>query len=276
MVLLVGLIVLLAFTLFSLKKVTIDFRTSTTNITATNEEIIQVAEFDMGSSVLIHGKKDYKKKIENFDPYIKVINIETVFPSTFVVHLSERQEVYAVPFKYGHYICDEELRVLRISYTFSNSQENAILLTQEGIEVKNNIKEGEYIKNIKLSSVYSTLYGLNRPLGEQKALIESITISTEYDKIIKRNQKITTIKYYSGQTFKIINDSYGLKYKLKLMNDVYAQLYTYIGKTIKDGEQQIVLTQENLKDCTIIINNYYDYTSYTERDCYFDIKVKNI
>lgn len=229
----------------------------------------------MGKTVLIHSKKEYKKKIENFDPYLKVLNIETVFPSSFVVHLAERQEVYAIPFEYGHYICDEELRVLRISYTYSNTQENAILLTQEGKEITKRYIEGEYITDFHLPQIYENLYALNRPLGVQKALIESIRLSNEYDVVIKKSQNVTSLKFYAGQTFKIVNDGYGLKYKLKLVSDVYSQLYTYIGKTITDKDKnQIVLTEENLKDCTIIIKNYYDYTHYSEKDCYFDILVK--
>ena len=271
---LAGLIVLLAFTVFSLKKVTLDFRTSTSYITATHEEIIESAEFKMGKSVLIHSKREYKNKIESFDPYLKVINIETVFPSSFVVHLAERQEVYAIPFEYGHYICDEDLRVLRISYTYQNTDKNAILLNYEGVEIKNDYVESEYI-NLRKPSIYSAMYGLNRPLGEQKSLIENVTLSTEYDSVIKRNQTVTTLKYYSGQTFKIINDSFGLEYKTKLMNDVYAQLYTFIGKTITDqNKNQILLTEDNLKDCTVLISNYYDYTTYSEKDCYFNIIIK--
>lgn len=263
---------LLAFTVFSLKKVTLDFRTSTSYITATEEEIIESANFKMGNTVLIHNKKEYKKRIENFNPYIKVINIETVFPSSFVVHLSERQEVYAIKFENGYYICDEELRILRISYNYINSQENSILLSQEGVQLKNDLVEGEYIKSIRLPNIYSALYGQNRSLGDQQALIESVTLSTEFDNILKKNQNITTLKYYSGQLFKIINDSYGLEYKTKLMNEVYAQLFNFIGKTIVDEQKnEIILTEENLKDCTIIINNYYDYTTHGEEDCYFNI-----
>lgn len=228
----------------------------------------------MGRTTIIHGKKGYIKNLENFDPYIKVINIETKFPSSFVVHLRERQEVYAIEFDNGHYICDEELRVLRISDAYSPSQDNAILLNFEGIEIKGDLVAGEYI-DLTIPEIYSSLYSLNRPLGEQKAMIESITFSTEYDNIVKKDQHISTLKFYSGQTFKIINDSYGLSYKLKLMNDVYCQLYDFVGKTITDSDKnQILLTEENIKDCTIIINNYYNYTKYSEKDCYFDIIIK--
>ena len=268
---LIGLIVLLAFTLFALKDVSLDFRTSKQYITCTDEEIIESAGFKMGGSVLIHGKKEYKERIENFNPYLKVVNIETVFPSSFVVHLAERQEVYAISFDDGHYICDEELRVLRIAYDYQNTQESPILLAENGIDIEEGYKVGEYVK-MRSPAIYSVLYGLNRPLGEQKALIESVTFSVEYDSAIKQNQNITTLKYFSGQTFKIINDEFGFKYKVKMMNDVYSQLFSFIGKTIIVDEQEVLLTEDNLKNCIIIINNYYDNTKYTEKDCWFDIR----
>lgn len=230
----------------------------------------------MGGSVLIHGKNKYIKNLENYNPYIKVINIETVFPSSFVVHLAERQEVYAIEFEGGHYICDEELRVLRIDNNYTSSTGNAMLLAQEGVLVKDNYNEGDYIKNMRKPEIYSIMYGANRPLGEQQAMIESISLTTEYDSVVKKDQQITTLKYFSGQTFKIINDSYGLEYKVKLMNDVYAQLYNFIGKTITDrNKNEILLTEDNLKDCTVIINNYYNYKQYKESDCWFDIIINS-
>lgn len=272
---LVGLIILLALTVFSLKTVKLDFRTSTSYISQTDEEIIESARFKKGKTVLIHNKKEYIKRLEDFNPYIKVINIETVFPSTFVVHLAERQEVFAVAFDGGHYICDQELRVLKTEGSYISTSSNAILLSQEGVEVENNIKVGEYLTSMRSPSIYNALYENNRVLGDQKSLIESVELTTEFDNALKQHLNVTILKYFSGQTFKIINDEYGLKYKTKLMNEVYAQLFTFIGKTIVDEEQnQIVLTEDNLKDCEIVINNYYDNKTYKEKDCYFNIIIK--
>ena len=52
-------------------------------LTATDEEIIESGEFSYGSSVFFHGKKKYEERLESKYPYLKVINIETVFPSRF-------------------------------------------------------------------------------------------------------------------------------------------------------------------------------------------------
>lgn len=264
-----GLIVLLSFTVFSLKKVELDYRTSHFKISATDEQIIENANFAKGGSVFFHGKKEYIEKIENLDPYINVINIETVFPSKFVVHLAERQEVYALPFEGGHYICDEELRVLRVEQSFTNDPSNAIVLNLSAPLTGEALNEGEYISNQTIPPIYQALFENNRKLGEQTELIESITISSELTDSGKE-QKVATLKLFSGQVVRIVNYNKGLTSKIKLMLDVYSQLFNYIGKTLSTPEGDVVLTENHLKTCTIEINSY-KHPSYGKNDCYFNI-----
>lgn len=270
-VVIIGLLVLLSFTLFSLKDVTIDFRTSIEKISLTKEEIIEKGDFSYGSSVFFHGKNDYIENIEDSDPYIKVINIETVFPSKFVIHIAERQEIFAIDNSGEFLICDDDFKVLRKVDSFSSSQDNPILLS--GIQITNEVIEiGDFLNVENFVNIYSVLYGFNYPLGQQKSIIEQINFMTIYDDVIKQNQLAFEMKMFNGQTYLIKNCNYGLKAKLKLFTDVYAQIFTYIGKEINDGH---ILTEEDLKTCTIEIKNYYDYTSHGEDDCYFDIILKN-
>lgn len=346
------LLIILCFTAFSLKTVKIDFRTSLENITVSEKEILESGKFKKGGSVFFHGKNGYKKNLENFNPYIKVVNIETVFPSTFVVHLVERQEVFAIAFEGGHYICDEELRVLRICLNENNDNEtndnnssgnknnenttddeNAtenekatdngnvtvieieIKIENENIndsetkndnetndetleeneeaekrdeyintpqspilfepleEIKKEYQVGQYIVECQPSQIYNYLYENNRKLGEQKAMIESVKLTKDFDKESKKEGLTTTLKFFSGQTFKILNCDYGMKYKVGMMLSVFSQLYDFIGKGITQDGKVIVLTEENLKNCTILVSNYYDTTKYGEKDCYFKIVV---
>lgn len=271
----IAIIITLSFTLFALKEVKIDFRTSHNLITLTDEEIIESGQFKMGSSVFFHGKNGYIQNIENASPYIKVVNIETQFPSTFVVHISQRQEVYALSFEGGHYICDEEFRILRIEDNFISSQANAIEVDLDELNINGKIV-GEYLPIEIMPNIYGMLFENNRPLNEQIAMIESVKVYSEYDSVVKKSQITSELKFYSGQTFKIINCGYGLKYKVKMMIDVFSQIYDFIGKDIKlpDGSTA-TLTEENLKTCTILITNYYDYTRYGESDCYFNILLLN-
>ena len=264
----VGLIVLLSFTAFSLKRVEIDYRTSIENITENRSEIIKSGHFKMKSSVFFHGKDYYKNNIENFDPYIKVINIETVFPSKFVVHIAERQEVYAIEFDGGYYICDEDLRVLR--KTQSNDANLPIKLTLEK-PLERDYQKGEYIIQPHMPNIYQYLYENNRFLGEQKSLIESVTLLQEFDENINKNQNITLVKFSDGHLFKILNDDYRMKYKVKLMLDVYSQMYDYIGKEITTDGEKKTLTKEDIDNCSFVISNYYDQSAHSQKDCWFDI-----
>ena len=263
----IGLLILLSFTVFSLKEVEIDFRTSTANITLSNEEIIESGDFDYGSSVFFHNKKGYVEKIENADPYIKVINIETTFPSKFVVHIAERQEIYSLSYDNQFLIFDEEFKVLKLS----TSRENTMLV--EGIMFNNTeIKVGDYLDFDYFPNVYENLYERNYNLGQQTAIIEKITVKDEFDDVINQNQKDVQLDLYNGQTYTIKNSEYGFKYKLQLFLNVFSQIYSLIGQKIQvDGVGEITLTKDNIDNCEIVINNYYDWTSYDEKDCYFNI-----
>lgn len=269
---LVLLIVILAFTLFSLKSVTIDYRTSKSHITATDDEIIESADIDMGGSVLFRNKQHYIDNIERANPYVKVVNIETVFPSSFVIHIAERQEVYALEHNNQFYIIDEDYKVLRITDEYTSDQTNAMLLS--GLE-KNGTSYavGEFLQVTNSVSIYSALYENNRPLNEQREMIESITLTSEFDENLGQEQSVIELKFFSGQTFKIINSTYGLRYKTALMLDVFSQIYDFIGQNVTIDGEQVLLTEENLKTATFEIRNYYDYRVYDESDCYFQIYV---
>lgn len=221
----------------------------------------------MGTPVFFQSKNKYIEKIENSNPYIKVVNIETVFPSKFVVHVAERQEIYALPFENGHYICDEEFRVLKISTDFVSNSSNAMLLNLPNHISQNSLQAGDYVEGVIVPPIYQSLFENNRTLGEQTQLIESITISSEYNDVLKKEERVAILKLFSGQTVKIINTDVGLTGKINLMFKVYSQLFNKIGITYKG----VVLTEENLKTCTIEINNYLHPDKINE--CYADIFV---
>lgn len=266
------LFVILSFTVFSLKSVKIDYRTNKVNITATDDEIIESGDIELGGSVFFRNKQSYIDKIEYNNPYVKVINIETVFPSSFVIHIAERQEVFAIEHNMQYYIVDEEYKVLRITDEFISDQTNAILLS--GIQIdRTSYAVGEFMVVNNIQPIYTAFFENNRPLNEQQAMIEKINFTNLYDENIGESLNVIELYLYSGQTFKIINSTYGLVYKVGLMLDVFSQIYDFIGQTVKIDGQQILLTEENLKTATIEIKNYYDYTQHGENDCYFEIYV---
>lgn len=267
----VGLIVLLAFTLFSLRTVEVDFRTSRLRLTATESEIIESADIRLGSSVFFRNKNKMAERIEVAHPYAKVINIETVFPSKLVVHIAEREELYALAFDGGHYICDNELKVLRIDDNFSSVAGGAILLS--GIDLPSGMSPGQKI-DAPLPALAEAMQENNCRAGDMRSMIKSMAVKDIFDENINMSQRGIELEFYSGQTFVIYNCDYGLRYKTRLMNEVYAQLYTYIGKQIVVDGQPLTLTAENIATATVEIKNYYDYREHDEKDCYFDILPK--
>ena len=274
-VFIVGLFVLLAFTLFSLRSIKVDYRTSTLNLTATEQEIIDSADFKMNTSVLFHGKKGYINKIENAFPYIKVVNIETVFPSRFVVHVAEREAIYALKGESGYLICDDEFKILEIEKTFQN---DAILLS--GVSYKGIEKEGEFLNVENFPLIYSYLYENGVRTQDAIALINEITFGTKYDNILGLDLPYFSMSMTNGQTYTILNCSYGLQSKIGLFKELYGQIFNYIGQTLtlvdeNNQSYQVTLTYNNLKNAEIVINNYYDYKSYDENDCYFKLQIKD-
>ncbi len=290
---LVVLIIILCFTAFSLKSISIDYRTSSENISnlISNEDIINGGKFKKGKPIFFQNKKQYIKNIEDTCPFIKVINIETVFPSKLVVHIAERQKVFAIKGKVSEedeekecfYICDNELRVLEIKADFLSTQENSILIETQENGLLKEYKEGEYISEIRKPMLYDALYENNRYLGEQQSIIEKLTLTEEYDQQLKKEIPVSEVKLFSGQTFKIYADNRSMKYKAKLMLDLFSQLFEFDGKEYKIGERienkikygiYVKLNSQYLSSCTIIIANYYNYLNEFENGVYYDCYFK--
>lgn len=266
-VLLAAILVTLAFTVFSLKTVKVDWRTSHANVTLSDQQLIDGGQFSFGSSVFFHSKKGYQEKIESLSPYLDVVNIETVFPSTFVIHLAQRQEVYAFSSGQQTLICDQNLRILRLEQDFSSTQDNAMLVQGLSFE-ESSYQPGQYLEIENFIDVYSSLFECNRTLSQQQALIKSIQFVQEYDQNIKETQTTAVLQLFGGQSVQIKNASYGLKYKLDMFLQVYSNLYSLIGQEIASGG---VWTKEILDGCTIIVNNYYNFSEHNESECYFNI-----
>lgn len=198
--LLVTLIVLM-FTLFSLKSVEIEFETG--NKIITNEMQSQIiSEIDLGGTVFFKNKDEMTSKIEKKYPYVKVINIETILPNKFIIHIAERQEIYAITSLNRTCYLDNELKVLRIEEeSFVSTSTNAIKLDLFGLDFDlSAFSEGQFFdiseltinssnKTINLGEqTQETLNNLlncfqinNRTLVDLKALAKSITFSTYID-----------------------------------------------------------------------------------------------
>ncbi|MDD4111157.1 MAG: FtsQ-type POTRA domain-containing protein [Clostridia bacterium] len=135
--------IILTFTLFSLKGVTLEFKTETSILTEEEQqEIIDEVSSEEISTLLFFNKQKLISKLEKDFPYLKIVNIETVYPSNLVIHSAEREEFYAIESNDNVYYLDEELKILKIEEgSFNKTQYNAILLNIADLNL--NIIEAE-------------------------------------------------------------------------------------------------------------------------------------
>ncbi len=227
----IALMLILFWTLFGLSKVVVKFDSTTINLTnLSQEEIVAAGQFDKGESVLFAGKEKYEKNIENFAAqderfaYIKVVNIETVFPNKYVVHIVEREELFGIEFDQQYLICDRDLRVLDIvdSLIFED------VIVVENMQIFNeNIKVGDFLKTKQqsLSKFCSAMIANNRDISAQLAKFEKITFEDYFDSFTGKGYVQMTLQTLQGRKFVVKNIDFALKQKFQKMFAVEAQLF---------------------------------------------------
>ena len=271
----VAVLVMLCFTLFAVHTVSINVRTSTDLNFPLKEQIIEAGEMPYGEPVFFINKSKVKKNIEKTFPYVEVINIETVFPSKLIVHVRERQEIYA--FVYGEkvYYCDNNLIVLRCENKtdYTSTQTNPILIS--GIEINNTeIQIGERLNSDNYVDIYNAFVENNRLLNEQLSIISSIEYSTHIDEVTNKTAPCFFIKTFDGHEFRIFNSDKYLKYKAQKFLTAYSGLYDLIGKNITTDENSSFYgqtwTKEMLDSAYVVINNYYQVSS-VENSCFANV-----
>lgn len=190
-------LIVLMFTLFSLKEVEIEFETGNNNLTTEIQQQI-TQEIDLGGTVFFKDKTEMINRIESKYPYAKVINIETILPNKFVIHLAERQETYAISSLNKTCVLDSELKILKMedaSYISTNS--NAVYINLFDLEFNmSSFKEGQFlnlqeltISNASLgkqsqetlNEILNCFHINNRSLMDLKAFAKEINFETYTD-----------------------------------------------------------------------------------------------
>lgn len=152
------LLVVLSSTIFCLKTVEINFYSNTINLTGKETEIIESANFKYNSSIFFINKNKYIKTIEEKNPYIKVLNIETNFPNKLSINCVERNELFALKgyennvFS-SYMILDNELKVLNNDSDYINNHNNAILVNIEN-EFTTKVLAGRALNNTYSNLIY--------------------------------------------------------------------------------------------------------------------------
>jgi len=178
------LIVILSSTIFCLKSVELNFMSNTINLTNKQEEIIESGNFKYNQSIFFINKNVYIKRLEENNPHIKIINIETIFPNKLVINCVERNELFAIKSydgqNYKNYlIFDDELKILASFNEYNNSHTNPILITIENERVQTSLAGQTLIttnENI-IKKLASELYAYNNNPLLLKANFEEIIIN---------------------------------------------------------------------------------------------------
>lgn len=300
----VGLCLILFWTLFGLSEVSVHFNSTTQNLTLSEEEIVEAGDFNIGSCVLFQSKKINLKKLENAaieNPnfaYLKVINIETKFPNKFVIHVREREELFAIENAGKVLICDREFRVLKILDYFTSNETNAVLLS--GVEFENTTAVvGEFlkIKQTSMKNLFSGFASNNRSFGGIVSKYENMTLEDYEDDFTHKHFYKLTLKTFSDREFVIKNIDFALENKIRLMFAVESSMYNipentkviklpsgeYVsyeavkdqtdedGNLIYNESDTILWTSEVLNSCYVLIDNLTltDKVKRTERDIYY-------
>lgn len=298
----VAVFLILCWTLFGLSSVSIEFETTTKNLTLSDEEIVEAGRFRYGASVLFEGKQKYidnlnAKSAENEKfAYLKVVNIETVFPNRFVVHVAEREELFAVEYDTQFLICDRDFRVLK----FSSTQENAILL--KGLQILNSsVSVGDFLEigQTSMKKFYSVMLQNNRDLAEQLGKFKEIEIGSYQDEITHKEYVSITLTTFQNRKFVINNIDFAFANKVQLMFAAETALFSqnvdgsgnilnsngeiiYVVKN-ENGEylpfdseshseeERIALTYQVLQNCYIKVDNLTlnDYIDRDETDIFY-------
>ncbi len=245
-------IVTLSFTLFTVQEVSINYRTST-DYSYDDKKIIESSQIPYGNNIFFLNKSQLTSNIEQAYPYLEVINIETKFPSSLIIHVKERQSVYAVKNGENFLLLDSQLKVLDKLDTFESDRTNAIYLP---IEVQADV--GDFINLNLLSNFYDAFLLNNKSREDALSLFKQIEIFDEKNQIFNTVEDGLKLTLFSGREVFIHNANYGLAYKI-------AKFFA-VEKALPELSDQ--LSDEVIQNSEIHINNFLG-PNYTDKDSYF-------
>ena len=236
-------IIVLGSTVFTLNTVEIGWLSTTKVLSATSDsKLIESAEFEKGESVFLLDKEKYRNKLEQNNPYIKVINLEIKFPNKLKVTVVEREELYVLKVVntksysgYSYVYLDYDLKVLKItdSEVVAN-QQNPAILTIDGPGVNytvNDFEAGEFtdlpVKEM-LKSIGSMLSSTGYTNNLTKALLKTINVHHDVSTTVN-------IKTTYGLNLKLINATHKTSQKMLEALSVY-EYYHNLHPEINDGD----------------------------------------
>lgn len=230
------LIAVLCSTVFTVKKVQVNWLTTKVLFVQNDSEI--VSDVKKGESVFLVDKNSIKQKLESDFPYLKVVGLEIKFPNKLVVHTAERQEVFSVKVKDNlHYILDGECKVLRTS-TDSNLG-NTVPVEVVNYTFPSGTFEVSKIANMGyVGTVLNTLTNSFLDSGYEMVDIVSNLVSV----------KIDVTGYNENLEFKMRDVEHGVSVKI---NKITSQLFEKIKFAIGVYDNQLTNLQKESGTLTV-------------------------
>lgn len=135
-------------TVFCVSSVNVVWHTTTQNFADKDGEIVETGGIKQGESIFLVAKDKSVETLESTYPYLKVLAIESVFPSKINLHLIEREALFAVQIEANKYVyLDQDFKVLEIKNgVYSSTNQNPILLDTD-LGDSSNIGVATFIEN---------------------------------------------------------------------------------------------------------------------------------
>ena len=177
--------------------------------------LIKSANFDYGQSMFLINKEDYQIRLENKNPYFKLINISSVFPNKIFVYAMERKETFCLQSENKMFLLDEDFKILNISNKPKNNKKQLIEILFNRNNLQTNFFDffeisdfafdpGQYAWENNL--IFSSIKNLSMILNSNY----SLTLKDISSILIKEQSSGTINLYFNTKT-----ESYGVKLLVK-------------------------------------------------------------
>lgn len=239
---LIALAIVASSAVFTVKTIQLNWLTTRNQLISSNvEQLTSGTNMPVGDSVFLINKDEIISSIEKKNPYVEVVGIETVFPSTLNIHVGERETLYAMQLNSSTFaVVDKDLKVLELmtstTYYALSDESQPVLITVEDEGYVFNEGDFELGTFVEIENVTNILKSLSKSLLEAKynslairGMIDSINleINNKNIEITTRYGLIIVIRdFEDGLTEKIVS-SISAYYQVHEMPKDTGTIYTY-------------------------------------------------
>lgn len=229
-----AVLVILNFTVFSLKEVKLSFHNQTTkfeNQTVQNQ-IIEDADFQK-TSVFFLDKQSFVNKLEKQNPYLKVVNLEINFPNSLTIHCVEREPLFVLVSNEKLITYDADMKVLDVQNetVFLSLQSNPILLENfNSLKMAGDFEDFESSEVLK--NVFTAFSQNNKTKSDMKSLIKNMSIISQASVINYQNTPTLVWTDFLGNEIQIKDAHQKLSEKIQAYFAVQEKMTLSVNSTI--------------------------------------------